>query len=133
MWLISWKTLIFLYVELYVSTATEQDSSVAAEALAQLQGRLQALELERSVEIERVERLVQERDQIVAEKDEAIARAVEEAIQRERLAAQEALRASQEAAQEAIQRERLASQEALRGAQEAAAQEAMRKERLTTM
>jgi len=103
---------------IYTSSATsEQGSTVATEALAELQEKLQALELERS----EVDRLLQEKDQVfaatIAEKDVTIAKAVEErdqiiAATVAEKDAEKAIavdKAVQEAVQEAVQIERLAA------------------------
>ena len=99
---------------IYTSSATsEQGSTVATEALAELQEKLQALELERS----EVDRLLKEKDQVVAatiaEKDVAIAKAVEERDQiiAATVAEKDAEKAIavQEAVQEAVRMERLAA------------------------
>lgn len=97
----------------------------ATEALAELQERMQALELERSEERSEVERLLQERDQVVAatiaEKELAIAKAVQDAAkERDQIVAAtiaaaiaekdaEKEKAIARAVQEAVQIERLAA------------------------
>ena len=111
---------------MYTSTApsstapSEQGATAAVEALAELQERLLAVELERTEERSEIARVLQERDQFAAtiaakdaEKEVAIAKAVEEKDQiiAATVAAKDAEKevAIARAVQEAVRIERLAA------------------------